>query len=143
MQNTFILEMEQARAISIKFSPTGYMQKLLANFSQNYFAPTFGGYLEFLRKCKNAFILKMERDRVILTKSLTQRVFAESTGDFSINWFPATFGSHLEFLSKMEIHIDLRNSKVERFRPKRYQQGLLGTFCKNCIVHIWRPDGVS
>ena len=50
---------------------------------------------------------------MISTKNLTQRVFAESTGDFSTNCFSATFGGHLEFLCKMQIHIDLGNSKVE------------------------------
>ena len=70
---------------------------------------------------------------MISMKNLTQSISAESTGDFSTNCFPTNFGGHLEFLCKMQIHVDLRNSKVERFRPTRYLQSLLGSFCKNCI----------
>ena len=125
-----------------KFLTRRVTAETTGKFSPKLFCPTFGDRLESLRQCKNAFILETEQDRVISMKNLTQSVSAESTGDFSTNCFPTTFGGHLEFLCKLQIHVDLRNSKVERFRPTRYLQGLLQTFCKNCIppllAAIWR-----
>ena len=42
-------------------------------FRQNRLLAIFGGYLEFLRKCKDMFISEMEQVRVILTKLLSHR----------------------------------------------------------------------
>ena len=43
------------------------------SYRQNRLLAIFGGYLEFLRKCKDIFISEMEQVRVILTKLLSHR----------------------------------------------------------------------
>ena len=43
------------------------------SYRQNRLLAIFGGYLEFLRKCKDMFISEMEQVRVILTKLLSHR----------------------------------------------------------------------
>ena len=43
------------------------------SYRQNRLLAIFGGYLEFLRKCKDIFISEMEQVRVILTKLLSHK----------------------------------------------------------------------
>ena len=71
------------------------------SYRQNRLLAIFGGYLEFLRKCKDMFISEMEQVRVILTKLLSHRDICRVYWRvFTENFLPLLLAAILNFFIK-------------------------------------------